>query len=199
MNGKLENIWPTLKQWTLPRVIQGEKYIACFKVNNIIYSKKNKSYIWQWNICLWSHSLATFLVEFWSFFSINFGYVSDPLCNVNISNVCLFEVEECCTGGRFKLAIKLREHRLDVVLVTLLVALDNFYILYWRFVCEFEQFLVLVWTKTCLTSLFNGLGHWIHPVLIPLLSTLGRFLSPYLYVLFCLPYSIIITPPCTKV
>ena len=140
MNGKLENIWPTLKQWTLPRVIQGEKYIACFKVNNIIYSKKNKSYIWQWNICLWSHSLATFLVEFWSFFSINFGYVSDPLCNVNISNVCLFEVEECCTGGRFKLAIKLREHRLDVVLVTLLVALDNFYILYWRFVCEFEQF-----------------------------------------------------------
>ena len=80
------------------------------------------------------------LVECCGFFSINLGYISDPLHDAKISSICLFGVEEWSAGGvcgtRLGLAIKSPEHRLDVVLVSLLVALDDFHTLYWCFVCD---------------------------------------------------------------
>ena len=65
-------------------------------------------------------AVATSLLECCSFFSINCGCISDSLHNVNISSICLFEVEELSTGAargaHLVLAIKPTEHRLDVVL-----------------------------------------------------------------------------------
>ena len=65
------------------------------------------------------------LVECCSFFSINFGYISNPLHNVNISSVCLFGMEEWSAGAvcgvHLGLAIKPPEQCLDVALVFLLV------------------------------------------------------------------------------
>ena len=59
--------------------------------------------------------------------------MSDPLHDVNISSICLFRVEKWSTGivceARLVLNIKSPEHHLDVVLVTLLVALDGVYTL----------------------------------------------------------------------
>ena len=74
------------------------------------------------------------LVKCCSFFSINFGYISDPLHDFSISSICLHEVEGWSTGAVFGaclgLAIKPPEHRLDVVLVSLLVTSDGFYTLH---------------------------------------------------------------------
>ena len=70
-----------------------------------------------------------FLVEYCIFFSINFGYISDPLHDVN-NFQHLLGVEEWSTevvcGALSGLAIKPPEH-FDVVLVFLLVALGNFH------------------------------------------------------------------------
>ena len=44
--------------------------------------------------------------------------------------------------ARLGLAIKLPEHRLDVVLVSLLEALDGFHAMYWCSVVDFKQVLV---------------------------------------------------------
>ena len=59
--------------------------------------------------------------------------MSDPLHDVNISGICLFGVEKWSTGvvcdARLGLDIKSPEHHLDVVLVSLLVALDGVYTL----------------------------------------------------------------------
>ena len=85
------------------------------------------------------------LVEWCSFFSINFGYIPEPSRGVNIFSICLFGVEEWCTGvvcgARLVLVVKSAEHLLDVVLVSLLVALDDFHALFWCFVVDIEQFL----------------------------------------------------------
>ena len=37
-------------------------------------------------------------MEYCSFFSMNFGYISDYLQDANISSICLFGVEEWSTG-----------------------------------------------------------------------------------------------------
>ena len=95
--------------------------------------------------------VTTSLVESCSFYSIYFGYVSDALQDVNISNICLFGIEEW----------------------------SSFY------------FLVSFWTKTRTKSFFKDLEQCFHPALIPLLLTLSRFSRSYLYVLFCLAYSVI--------
>ena len=59
--------------------------------------------------------------------------MSDPLHDVNLSSICLFRVEKWSTGivceARLVLNIKSPEYHLDVVLVTLLVALDGVYTL----------------------------------------------------------------------
>ena len=59
--------------------------------------------------------------------------MSDPLHDVNISSICLFGVEKWSTGvvcdARLGLDIKSPEHHLDVVLESLLVALDGVYTL----------------------------------------------------------------------
>ena len=75
-------------------------------------------------------------MECCSFFSINVVYISDPLHDANISSIYLFGVEEWSTGGVWSVS---QEHRLDVVPLSLLVALDSFHALYWCSVAEFEQ------------------------------------------------------------
>ena len=52
---------------------------------------------------------------------------------------CLEWKNGAVCGTRLELVIKPPEHRLDIVLVSLLVALDNFHTLYWCFICDFEQ------------------------------------------------------------
>ena len=94
----------------------------------------------------YQEAVATSLVECCSFFFTNFNYISDCLCDVKIISICLFGVEqwsaEAVYRARLGLAIKLPEYRLDVVLVSLLVALDGFDAIYWCSVVDFKQVLV---------------------------------------------------------
>ena len=59
-------------------------------------------------------------------------------------------------------------------------------------------FLVLFGTKTCAKLLSKSPEPCFHPALISLLSTLDRSLPPYLFVLFCLAFSVISILPCTE-
>ena len=99
--------------------------------------------LWGLPRVAYREAVATSLMEFCSFFSISFGYISYPLHDINISSIFLFGVEECSIGAvcgeHLGLTIKPPKHRLDVVLVSLLVALDGFHALYWCSVVDFEQ------------------------------------------------------------
>ena len=102
--------------------------------------------LWGLPRVVYQEAVATFLVECSRFFPINFGYISDTLHSVSISSIRLFGVEKWNTGAMcgasLGLAIKPPQHCLDVVLVSLLVALDDFHALYWCSVCDFEKVLV---------------------------------------------------------
>ena len=72
--------------------------------------------------------------------------ISDRLNDVNITSIFLLEVEQKNAGtvceAHSWLELKPPGHPLDVVLVPLFVALDDFYALYWSFDVDFEQVLV---------------------------------------------------------
>ena len=101
--------------------------------------------LWGLPKVAYQEAVAMSLVECCNFFSINFGYISDPLHDAKISSICLFRVEEWSTGAvcgaHLGLAVKPPEHHLDIVLVPLLVALDNCHTLFWCSVADFEQVL----------------------------------------------------------
>ena len=94
-------------------------------------------------------------------------------------------VLELCVERQPQMAIKALEHHLDVVLVSLLVALDDFHILFWCIVWLWTGSCLGVrpfWTKACPKLLFKSLEQSLHRALIPSLATLDRFSSPYMYV-----------------
>ena len=148
------------------------------------------------------------LVECYSFFSINFGYISDPLPNVKFP--ALFQhkfpthwlyVEHVWGWQKtIKTSFSLRSAVFVGSLMVfipcscvLLLTLNRFLLrrTFW--------FLVLVWKETCPKSLFKSQEQCLQPALIPLLSTLDRFSSSYLYVLFYRTCSVISVLPCTAV
>lgn len=65
---------------------------------------------------------------------------------MSISSIFLFKMEEWSTGAVceacLRLAIKSPGHCLDVALVSLLVAFNDFHILFLCFVCDFDQVFV---------------------------------------------------------
>ena len=100
----------------------------------------------------YQEAVVTCLVECCSFFCITFGYICDPLHNLNIARIWLFRVKQWSTRAMsvecLKLAIKPPEHRLDVALLPLLVTLDSFHALYWCSIFD-------IWTDSCLGVHFN--------------------------------------------
>ena len=55
--------------------------------------------LWLLPRVAYEEAVAMSLGECCSFFSINFGYISDPLHDVNISSICLFGVEGWSAGA----------------------------------------------------------------------------------------------------
>ena len=89
-------------------------------------------------------AVAMSLVECWSFFSINFGYISGPLPKVNISITFPTHISNTLAvcEVRLGLAKKLSKHRLHFFQLFLFVA--------WRFSYLVQMLCCWLWTGSCL-------------------------------------------------